>query len=119
MLYECDTIQCLKNILELRDVVKQFLPANFGHSEQNILMIDGTQMVTNALETTYQQLDVTSEAFMPLTFLVTMYRKFLRFAEKDKHERLIQQDAHEFWVQLMQILQMNIPENTQSEEFIT
>jgi hypothetical protein len=59
-------------------------------------MIDGTQIVTNALETTYQQLDVTSEAFMPLTFLATIYREFLRFVEKDKHKHLMQQDAHEF-----------------------
>ena len=59
-------------------------------------MIDGTQMITNALETTYQQLDVTSEAFMPLSFLVAVYRKSLRFAKKDKHEHFMQQDAHEF-----------------------
>jgi hypothetical protein len=52
-------------------------------------MIDRTQMVTNPLETTYQQLDVTSEAFMSLTFLAIIYRKFLHFAEKDKHEHLM------------------------------
>ncbi len=89
MLYECDILPCFRNILELWDVVKQFFPANFGHSEQNILMIDRTQMVTNPLETTYQQLDVTSEAFMSLTFLAIIYRKFLHFAEKDKHEHLM------------------------------
>ncbi|UJR16337.1 hypothetical protein I4U23_003243 [Adineta vaga] len=103
------TLQCLKSVSELRDAVKQFVPANVSHSGQGAMMIDGSQMVTNALKTTYQQLDVTSEAFMPLTFLATIHREFPRFAEKDDHGHLMQQDANEFWVQLMQILQMNIP----------
>jgi ubiquitin carboxyl-terminal hydrolase 14 len=103
------TLQCLKGVPELRDAVKQFLPANLGQSGHGASMMDGTQMVTNALKTTYQQLDVTSESIMPLTFLATMHREFPRFAEKDDHGHLMQQDANEFWVQLMQILQMNIP----------
>jgi ubiquitin carboxyl-terminal hydrolase 14 len=110
------TLQCLKSVPELRDAVKQFLPANHSHSGQGAMMIDGTQMVTNALKTTYQQLDVTSEAFMPLTFLATIHREFPRFAEKDDHGHLMQQDANEFWVQLMQILQMNIPGKKLSNE---
>lgn len=100
------TLQCLKSVPELRDAVKQFHPAHLG---QSAMMIDGTQMVTNALKTTYQQLDVTGEAIMPLTFLAMIHREFPRFAEKDDHGHLMQQDANEFWVQLMQILQMNIP----------
>ena len=100
------TLQCLKSVPELRDAVKQFHPAHLGKSA---MMIDGTQMVTNALKTTYQQLDVTGEAIMPLTFLAMIHREFPRFAEKDDHGHLMQQDANEFWVQLMQILQMNIP----------
>jgi ubiquitin carboxyl-terminal hydrolase 14 len=107
------TLQCLKGVSELRDAVKQFLPANLG---QGASMIDGTQMVTNALKTTYQQLDVTGEAFMPLTFLATIHREFPRFAEKDDHGHLMQQDANEFWVQLMQILQMNIPGKKSNDE---
>jgi ubiquitin carboxyl-terminal hydrolase 14 len=110
------TLQCLKGVPELRDAVKQFLPAHLGHSGQGAIMIDGTQMVTNALKTTYQQLDVTSEAFMPLTFLATIHREFPRFAEKDDHGHLMQQDANEFWVQLMQILQMNIPGKKSNDE---
>lgn len=100
------TLQCLKGVPELRDAVKQFLPAHLG---QSAMMVDGTQMVTNALKTTYQQLDATGEAFMPLTLLATIHREFPRFAEKDDHGHLMQQDANEFWVQLMQVLQMNIP----------
>ena len=107
------TLQCLKSIPELRDAVKRFLPAHLGHGAT---MIDGTQMVTNALKTTYQQLDVTSDPFMPLTFLATMHREFPRFAEKDDHGHLMQQDANEFWVQLIQILQMNLPGKRVAEE---
>ena len=99
------TLQCLKSVPELRDAVKQFRPANLG---RGATAIDGTQMVTNALKTTYQQLDVVSDPFMPLTFLATVHREFPRFAEKDDHGHLMQQDANEFWVQLMQILQLNL-----------
>jgi len=113
------TLQCLKSVPELRDAVKQFLPANHSHSGQGAMMIDGTQMVTNALKTTYQQLDVTSEAFMPLTFLATIHREFPRFAEKDDHGHLMQQDAKEFWVQLMQVLQMNIQGKRSSNDETT
>lgn len=100
------TLQCLKSVPELRDAVKQYQPAHLGHSAS---MIDGTQMVTNALKLTYQSLDRTSEPVMPLSFLTTIHREFPRFAEKDDHGHLMQQDANEFWVQLMQILQMNLP----------
>lgn len=102
------TLQCLKSVPELRDAVKQFLPAKLGHSGHGAMMIDGTQMITSALQTTYKELDVTSEAYMPLTFLASIHREFPRFAEKDDHGHLMQQDANEFWVQLMQILQMNL-----------
>jgi ubiquitin carboxyl-terminal hydrolase 14 len=105
------TLQCLKSVPELRDAVKQYLP-----SQQGAMMTDGTQLVTNALKTTYQQLDVTSEAFMPLTFLASIHREFPRFAEKDDHGHLMQQDANEFWVQLMQILQMNVPGKKSNNE---
>ena len=99
------TLQCLKSVPELRDAVKQYQPTHLGHSAS---MIDGTQMVTNALKLTYQSLDRTSEPVMPLSFLTTIHQEFPRFAEKDDHGHLMQQDANEFWVQLMQILQMNL-----------
>ena len=110
------TLQCLKSVPELRDAVKQFAPANHSQSGQGAMMIDGTQMVTNALKITYQQLDVVSDSFMPLTFLATIHREFPRFAEKDDHGHLMQQDANEFWVQLMQILQMNLPGGKLTDE---
>lgn len=100
------TLQCLKGVPELRDAVKQFQP---GNAVQTASMIDGTQLITHALKSTYQQLDVTSEACMPLAFLTSIHREFPRFAEKDDHGHLMQQDANEFWVQLMQVLQMNLP----------
>lgn len=113
------TLQCLKSVPELRDAVKQFIPTNLGFSSPTPMMVDGTQMVTHALKTTYQQLDVTSDAFMPLTFLATIHREFPRFAEKDDHGHLMQQDANEFWVQLMQILQMTVPGTKQNNETTT
>jgi ubiquitin carboxyl-terminal hydrolase 14 len=112
------TLQCLKSVPELSDAVKQFLPS-YGHSGHAGSMIDGTQTVTNALKTTYQQLDVTNDALMPLTFLATMHREFPRFAEKDDHGHLMQQDANEFWVQLIQILQMNLPGKKENNEILS
>lgn len=106
------TLQCLKSVPELRDAVKTYQPTHSGHSAS---MIDGTQMVTAALKTTYQSLDRTSEPVMPFAFLTTIHQEFPRFAEKDDHGHLMQQDANEFWVQLMQILQMNLPGKKLSE----
>ena len=103
------TLQCLKSVPELNDAIKQFTPTTIGQSGQGAMMVDVTQMITNTLKLTYQQLDKTSEAYMPLTFLASIHREFPRFAEKDDHGYLMQQDANEFWVQLMQILQMNLP----------
>jgi len=54
--------------------------------------------------------------FMPLTFLSSIHREYPRFAEKDDHGHLMQQDANEFWVQLMQILQMNVPGKKLNDE---
>ena len=89
------TLQCLKSVPELRDSVTQYLPTNFG---QGAMMMDGGRMVISALKTTYQQLDRTSEAFVPLTFLAMIHHEYPRFAEKDDHGHLMQQDANEFWV---------------------
>ncbi|CAF0845461.1 unnamed protein product [Didymodactylos carnosus] len=94
------TLQCLKSVPELRDSIKQFHMS----SQQR----DGTQMITNALKTTYQQLESNTDSFMPLTLLASIHREFPRFAEKDDHGHLMQQDANEFWVQMMHILQMNL-----------
>ncbi|CAF1115187.1 unnamed protein product [Rotaria sp. Silwood1] len=110
------TLQCLKSVPELRDAIKQYHPTHRG---QGAMMIDGTQMIANALKTTYQQLDVTSEPYMPLTLLASIHREFPRFAEKDDHGHMMQQDANEFWVQLMQILQMNIPGKKLTDETTT
>ncbi|CAF4358516.1 unnamed protein product, partial [Rotaria sordida] len=49
----------------------------------------------------------------------TIHREFPRFAEKDDHGHMMQQDANEFWVQLMQILQMNIPGKKLNDETTT
>ncbi|CAF0762584.1 unnamed protein product [Didymodactylos carnosus] len=95
------TLQCLKSVPELRDSVKQF---NISNQHR-----DGTQMIINALKTTYQQLDSNVDSIMPLTLLASIHREFPRFAEKDDHGHLMQQDANEFWVQMMQILQINLP----------
>ncbi|CAF3307592.1 unnamed protein product [Rotaria socialis] len=102
------TLQCLKGVPELRDAVKQFIPANFTHANQGAVMVDGTQMITNALKSTFQQLDLTGEPCMPLTLLATIHREYPHFSEKDDHGHLMQQDANEFWVQIMQVLQMNL-----------
>lgn len=110
------TLQCLKSVPELRDAVKQYIPATFTHPNQGAMAIDGTQMITSALKSTYQQLDLTSEPCMPLTLLATIHRTFPQFAEKDDHGHLMQQDANEFWVQLMQVLQMNVPGKTLTNE---
>ncbi|CAF4321893.1 unnamed protein product [Rotaria sp. Silwood2] len=110
------TLQCLKSVPELRDAVKQYHPTHRG---QGAMMIDGTQMIANALKTTYQQLDGTSEPYMPLILLTSIHREFPRFAEKDDHGHMMQQDANEFWVQLMQILQMNIPGKKLNDETTT
>lgn len=100
------TLQCLKSVPELREAVKQYQPSRSGLAAS---MADGTDMVTNALKTTYQSLDRTSEPIMPLTLLATIHHEFPRFAEKDDHGHLMQQDANEFWVQMMQVLQRNLP----------
>lgn len=110
------TLQCLKSVPELRDAVKQFQPTS---TITAATMIDGTQLIAHALKSTYQQLDLSSEPCMPLALLTTIHREFPRFAEKDDHGHLMQQDANEFWVQLMQVLQMNIPGKKNTGETTT
>lgn len=102
------TLQCLKGVPELCDTLKQYTSAGGSLSAQRA-MIDGTQMITNALKSTFQQLDLSSDPHIPLNLLSGIHREFPRFAEKDDHGHLMQQDANEFWVQLVQVLQMNLP----------
>jgi len=53
------------------------IPTNRRVSSPGIMTFDGIQLTINALKTTYQQLDATSDVCMPLTFLATILLGFL------------------------------------------
>ncbi|XP_045481227.1 ubiquitin carboxyl-terminal hydrolase 14 [Harmonia axyridis] len=96
------TVQCLKSVPELREALQKF--------EGNIAMSSNmmpAQSITAALRDLYNNMEK-SKTIPPLLLLNVLHLAFPRFAEKNDHGYM-QQDANEFWTELIRMLQQKLP----------
>lgn len=102
------TVQCLRNVPELKDALARYntigSPVDEGHS------------ITTALRDLYKIMDKTSEALPPIIFLQILHNVFPQFAEKTEQGIYAQQDANECWTQIVRMLQQKLPGIKSSED---
>lgn len=98
------TIQCLKNVPELRDALKKF-SGNIASGNT----IVPAQSITAALRDLYEAMDKAGTDYQPIILLQVLHIAFPRFAEKNEHGVYIQQDANECWTEVMRMLQQKLP----------
>ncbi|XP_012284203.1 ubiquitin carboxyl-terminal hydrolase 14 [Orussus abietinus] len=99
------TVQCLKTVPELRDALKNF---SGGLAASSSVSYVPAQSVTAALRDLYEGMDKGS-SLPPVVLVQMMHLAFPRFAEKSEHGDFQQQDAAEFWNELIKMLQEKLP----------
>jgi len=88
------SLQCLAAVPELKQSLVKFNAAQSDEVETNI---------TRGLKELFHVMDNSRKAIQPIEFLVMFRSAFPRFAEM-KNGKYVQQDAEEFWSQLMDCL---------------
>jgi len=99
------TIQCLKSIPELDKAINDYT----RDSSSNLS--DETDIVQH-LAILYQNFKVTEELRIPALYLFVsgVHRWQPRFSEKDDHGGFMQQDANEFFIELLSELRSKLPD---------
>lgn len=97
------TVQCLKTVPELREAL-----LNFQEGVTSAGGVIPAQSITAALRDLYATMDK-GETVPPIVLLQVLHMAFPRFAEKNEHGGFAQQDANEFWTELVRMLQQKLP----------
>lgn len=97
------TVQCLKTVPELRESL-----LNYQEGVTSAGGVIPAQSITAALRDLYALMDK-GETVPPIVLLQVLHMAFPRFAEKNEHGGFSQQDANEFWTELVRMLQQKLP----------
>lgn len=97
------TVQCLRTVPELKESLQTY--------QGEVSSVDGaslSQAVTGSLRDLHFLMDKESTV-LPVRFLHILHVAFPRFADKNEHDSYTQQDANEFWTELVRMLQQGLP----------
>ncbi|CAG9766276.1 unnamed protein product [Ceutorhynchus assimilis] len=100
------TVQCLKTVPILRDALQNF--------QEGVAVAGGVipaQSITAALRDLYATMDK-GHTVPPIVLLQVLHMAFPRFAEKNTNGGFAQQDANEFWTELVRMLQQKLTAQT-------
>ncbi|XP_065062059.1 ubiquitin carboxyl-terminal hydrolase 14-like [Rhopilema esculentum] len=106
------TVQCLKNVPELKNALQEYK----GHLSLGNIMSNPSEAVTIALRDLFKTMEKTAEGFPPIIFLQVMHSVFPQFAEKNEHGTFQQQDANECWLQIVRMLQQQVKLNSDAPQ---
>lgn len=104
------TVQCLRNVPELKDALTKYKAVGMS--------ADSAHLITTALRDLYKIMDKAPETLPPIVFLQILHNVFPHFAEKTEQGIYAQQDANECWTQVVRMLQQRLPgiKSTESAE---
>lgn len=104
------TIQCLKVVPELKTALQQF---EGGYGQGGVSFGSASDSMTAALRDLYMSMEKSSTV-SPIILLQVLHTTLPRFAEKGEQSGYMQQDANEFWTELIRLLQqkLKIPKQT-------
>ncbi|KAL1513911.1 hypothetical protein ABEB36_003249 [Hypothenemus hampei] len=103
------TVQCLKTVPALREALQNY--------QEGVAVAGGlipAQSITAALRDLYATMDK-GHTVPPVVLLQVFHLAFPRFAEKNEHGGFAQQDANEFWTELIRMLQQKLPSKPNSQ----
>lgn len=98
--YMNSSLQALRSIPEIKDNLKKYRSNNID--------------LTDELKALYSSMEGTSHSAIPAAFLNSLRNRFPQFAETDDSGHYKQQDAEEFWTQLLGILRDSLNDSGDS-----
>lgn len=98
--YMNSSLQALRSIPEIKDNLKKYRSNNID--------------LTDELKALYASMEGTSQSAIPAAFLSSLRNRLPQFAETDDTGHYKQQDAEEFWTQLLGILKDSLREGGDS-----
>ncbi|KAL5022035.1 hypothetical protein ScPMuIL_001190 [Solemya velum] len=105
------TIQCLGSVPELREALKKFT-GSFAVGGD----IAPGESITAALRNLFSSLEKSPVPIPPIIFLQVLHMVYPRFAERGEGGVYMQQDANEFWAELVRCLQQKLPSVKEEQE---
>lgn len=99
--YMNSTLQCMKAVPELVDVLKKY--------RGNLQEGDTSNNLTVAMRDLFGLLTHSNQPIPPLVFLQVLRAAFPQFAQKGQNGAYMQQDAEECWTQIMLSLGQKLP----------
>ncbi|KAF6025124.1 USP14 [Bugula neritina] len=106
--YMSATVQCLRTIPELQDALSVYSNPSMNQST----------VIVKELKNLVHTLQNSSESVKPMLFLNSVFSAFPRFAEVSEHGGFVQQDANEFWVELVQCIQQELIRTGKTKSFV-
>ena len=102
------TMQCLRAVPELQSSVEA--------STKHVSLANEEKRIAFSLKQLFQDMENNEDAVYPYSFVNSIQHAFPQFAKKDEKDFFLQQDADEFYVELMQGLSVQLktpgPEST-------
>lgn len=99
------TVQCLKNVPELKDGLLRY----DGRIGVGSILTDPATAITVSFRDLVKTMDKTSDVIPPIMFLQVLHSAFPHFAEKTEQGVYQQQDANECWTQMVRMMQQRLP----------
>ncbi len=107
--YLNSVVQCLRAIPTLRRALQDYQPnQNMNNNNNNSSNMRLSSLLVMSLRDTLNKLDRSTEAISPDSLVRATKLNFPRFAQTDHHGHARQQDAEEFYSQLLTILSQEL-----------
>lgn len=98
------TVQCLKVVPELVQALKLYQGAY-----SMLGNLTPSQSITAVMRDLYELMERSGATLSPLILIQVVHAAFPRFAERSEQGGWMQQDANEFWTEIMRMLQQKLP----------
>eukprot|EP01112_Ceratiomyxa_fruticulosa_P016519 TRINITY_DN5005_c0_g1_i1.p1 TRINITY_DN5005_c0_g1~~TRINITY_DN5005_c0_g1_i1.p1 ORF type:complete len:528 (+),score=135.82 TRINITY_DN5005_c0_g1_i1:156-1739(+) len=98
------TIQCFRQVPELRDALKSHQGSAIRPVVNSGPLVEQADKITCAMRDLFGLMESTKKPSPPLIFLNTLHQAYPQFAQTSPQGGPMQQDAEECWSQLMQAL---------------
>uniref|UniRef100_A0A182VUN4 Ubiquitin carboxyl-terminal hydrolase 14 n=1 Tax=Anopheles minimus TaxID=112268 RepID=A0A182VUN4_9DIPT len=108
------TLQCLKSVRELRDALKEYKEDTSGAS--GLAGLASPHAITMSMKNLFEDMERRNDSITPVLFLQRFHAAFPSFSQTGENGTYRQQDANEYWSELLKMLQQKLPAQKLSAE---
>uniref|UniRef100_A0A182SP99 Ubiquitin carboxyl-terminal hydrolase 14 n=1 Tax=Anopheles maculatus TaxID=74869 RepID=A0A182SP99_9DIPT len=108
------TLQCLRSVRELRDALKEYKEDSSGSS--GLAGLASPHAITMSMKSLFEDMERRNDSITPVLFLKRFHAAFPSFSQTGENGSYRQQDANEYWSELLKMLQQKLPAQKLSAE---